>query len=189
MAFVLLSRAIKFLRQPSKAMGKERNSPPMQALHYLLAMLILYSVLRAMADAFFVLLVPDIDIVRFLIFMPPLHFLKALTATAANVLFFHSMAYVLGAKEPVGQSFKVVVYGLTPFWLLGWTPLIELGFIGLVFTVWTGYLMVKGAEKLLNLSPRKAILTWILSLFLLHMSLQLIEPYWPTPSPLYLTAP
>jgi hypothetical protein len=68
----------------------------------------------------------------------------------------HLFAYIFGAKKGYSNTYKAVVYSMTPSLLLGWIP-----FVGIIAAFWTWYLSMKGLSVLHEISMGRAFLITI----------------------------
>ncbi len=66
--------------------------------------------------------------------------------------FFHIFVYLLGGKEGFTNTYKAFAYASTPSSLLGWIP-----FIGIIFSLWSLYLEIKGISVLQNMGMGRAL--------------------------------
>ena len=41
-------------------------------------------------------------------------------------LWLHLLVYIVGGRKQIGQTFKALMYGATPYLLLGWIPIVDL---------------------------------------------------------------
>ncbi len=78
--------------------------------------------------------------------------LFGLIASFIAVGFFHIFVYLLGGKEGFSSTYKAFAYASTPSNLLGWIP-----YIGIIFSLWSLYLEVKGISMLQNMSMGRAL--------------------------------
>jgi hypothetical protein len=98
-------------------------------------------------------------------------------------LWQHLWAYVFGAKKGIEQTMKSVFYGTSPFFLLGWIPLVSI-----VSVIWSLVLHGIGIKRLHGIETGKAALAIIIAVlipliivaaFLLNalLSLMAFNPY------------
>ncbi|MBI2971661.1 MAG: YIP1 family protein [Candidatus Aenigmarchaeota archaeon] len=66
--------------------------------------------------------------------------------------FFHIFVMLLGGKEGYGATYRAFAYAATPTNLFGWIPL-----IGILFSLWSLYLNVKGLSILQHMSTGRAL--------------------------------
>lgn len=73
-------------------------------------------------------------------------------------LWMHIWVYIVGGRKGVMQTIKALMYGGTPYYLLGWIP-----FIGIIAVIWSIILYIIGIRQLHELSTGKAVLAVILT--------------------------
>jgi hypothetical protein len=73
----------------------------------------------------------------------------------------HLWAYILGARQGIMQTVRVVLYGSTPWLLFGWIP-----FIGFIFMLWSLVLGVIGIGELQELSSGKVVLAFVIAVLI-----------------------
>lgn len=74
-------------------------------------------------------------------------------------LWTHLWVYIMGGRNGVEQTMNVMMYGATPFLVLGWIPYVEC--IGLV---WTIAVQVIGIRQLHGMSTKRVIAACAISL-------------------------
>ncbi len=74
-------------------------------------------------------------------------------------LWFHLWAYVMGARNGLGQTMKTVFYANTPDYILGWIP-----FISVATNIWSLVLAGLGLTKLQKLTAGKAAVAVIIAI-------------------------
>lgn len=85
-------------------------------------------------------------------------------------LWMHLWVYVVGGRKGVWQTEKAVLYGVTPFLLIGWIPVIGPVLGGL----WSIVLQILGIRELHELSTAKAILALIIPFVIIFVIFILI---------------
>lgn len=76
-------------------------------------------------------------------------------------LWLHLWAYILGARMKLENTLKVVFYGNTPSYVLGWIPLLNV-----IATIWALVLYIMGLTRLQKLTTGKAILTLVIAILI-----------------------
>jgi hypothetical protein len=85
-------------------------------------------------------------------------------------LWLHLWVYVVGGRKEVWQTEKAVLYGTTPFLLIGWIPVIGLVLGGL----WSIILQILGIRELHEISTTKAILALVIPFVIIFIIFVLI---------------
>jgi hypothetical protein len=78
------------------------------------------------------------------------------------VLVFHGFARLFGGQGKYAESFKVLVYGMTPSSLFGWI-------VPIVFHIWSIVLWVKGFNRLHSLTTWKSIFVLLLGTIIIFI--------------------
>ena len=84
-------------------------------------------------------------------------FVGGLIAILGVSLLTHIWVHILGGRKGVGQTIKSMVYGSTPFLLLGW-----IHFVGIIFLIWSMVVSIIGIRQLHEISMRRAVAAFIL---------------------------
>ncbi len=74
-------------------------------------------------------------------------------------LWLHIWVYLVGGREGIEQTIKVVMYGATPSFLLGWIPI-----VGFIAGIWALIVEIIGIRQLQELSTGKAVLAVIIAI-------------------------
>ncbi len=76
-------------------------------------------------------------------------------------LWIHLWVYIVGGRNGVGQTIKAVMYGATPYCLLGWIPIVNF-----IAEIWMIIVAILGVRQLHELSTGKAVLAVILAIII-----------------------
>ena len=74
-------------------------------------------------------------------------------------VWLHIWAYLLGAKQKLENTIKIVLYGNTPSYVLGWIP-----FASTIGGIWSLILYVLGLNRLQKMSMGKAVGALVLAI-------------------------
>ncbi len=76
-------------------------------------------------------------------------------------LWIHLWVYIVGGRKGVGQTIKAVMYGATPYCLLGWIPIVNF-----IAEIWMIVVAILGVRQLHELSTGKAVLAVIIAIII-----------------------
>ncbi len=76
-------------------------------------------------------------------------------------LWIHLWVYIVGGRKGVGQTIKAVMYGATPYCLLGWIPIVNF-----IAEIWMIVVAILGVRQLHEISTGKAVLAVILAIII-----------------------
>lgn len=175
MALGILERIKGFLFNPSDTFNASRGDTIGDAFKYFVVILAIYAVLSAIlvAVAFSLfagmLSMFGVPAMPFGAAMGPLvgvgvfvaMIIGGIIAVLISGLWLHIWVYLVGGRNGVGQTINAVIYGQTPYLLLGWIPIIN--FIALL---WALIVEIIGVRQLQVLSTGKAVLAVILALLI-----------------------
>jgi len=80
-------------------------------------------------------------------------------------LWLHFLVYIVGGRKQIGQTLKALMYGATPYLLLGWIPVVNL-----VAGIWAIGIGIIGIRELHEISTQRAVfagLVWAISVGML----------------------
>lgn len=80
-------------------------------------------------------------------------------------LWLHLLIYVAGGRTQIDQTFQVLMYGATPYLLLGWIPLVN--FIAGIWALGIVFIGIRNRHKLSALRTVCAVLIWGISVGLI----------------------
>jgi len=78
-----------------------------------------------------------------------------------NSLWLHIWVYLMGGRKGLTQTFKALMYGATPFLMLGWIP-----FIGSFAKIWALIVKIIGIRQLHEISTGKAVAAVVLAIII-----------------------
>lgn len=76
-------------------------------------------------------------------------------------LWVHLWVYIVGGRKGVGQTIKAVMYGATPYCLLGWIPIVNI-----IAEIWMIIVAILGIRQLHEITTGKAVLAVILAILI-----------------------
>jgi len=182
MAVSLVDRMKGFLLAPGETFRKISDEEPAAVYKYLAAIVVIDAVLTALVSVIFFYNHPIkgiiessgvADVGSFAIFLV-LAFFILFIGSIVLALWTHIWVYAVGGRKGVMTTVKAVLYGLTPFMLIGWIP-----FVGWVIgIVWSFILTIIGIRELQGLSTGRAavgvILSYVIAIFLIFVFAMLI---------------
>ncbi|MEN6519437.1 MAG: YIP1 family protein [Methanospirillum sp.] len=74
-------------------------------------------------------------------------------------IILHIGVVVMGGHGGFMQTLKAAVYGLTPYYLLGWIPI-----IGFLAAIWGLVIEIFGIRELHDMTTGRAVIAWLISL-------------------------
>jgi len=77
-------------------------------------------------------------------------------------ILLHIGVVVMGGHGGFMQTFKAVVYGLTPYYLLGWIPI-----IGGLAGIWGLIVEIIGIRELHDMTTGRAVIAWLISIVII----------------------
>jgi hypothetical protein len=157
-----------FLFEPARTFREVKGEDLGESLTYLAVLTLVFAVLAAAATLLsvggmsgaFGIATGVFAVFAVFIFM----FIAVAVTTLIGTVWLHIWVYLVGGREGMGQTWKVVVYSMTPALLLGWIPL-----IGLIANLWAVVLEVIGIRELHGLSTARAVLAVVLPYILLFV--------------------
>jgi hypothetical protein len=87
-----------------------------------------------------------------------------------EAVWLHIFVYILGGRKGYIETLKTIGYGSTPFWLIGWIPIIG-WIIGLI---WSFILAILGVRELHEMSTGRAAGAVILALVVILIIIGLV---------------
>lgn len=185
----LIIKAKGFLLNPSETFRQTRDDEPYVLLTYFCALLLLNVILSALIEIIFgignmhlrtglssgaavpVMIIPMVMVCSFFL-------------TLFLAIWIHLWVYIFGGRKGIMQTFKAILYGDTPFLLLGWIPL-----IGYLFALWSLVLGILGIRELQELSIGKAILAVAAAIITILIPLALLIAWLMTSNMVFLPVP
>ena len=177
-----------FLMQPVESFRKVRGTSLGDAIKYFLILVIINVILTMIVDLVFasailstltetigqmgmgeVFLIETIGMVVLAIILIIL--MLVLLFVVAGWL--HLFVYLLGGRKGYAETAKALIFGSTPYMLIGWIPLIGL-FIG---GIWSLILGILGIRELHQVSTGRAAGAVIISAFILFIVVVLVAAW------------
>jgi hypothetical protein len=169
-----------FLLKPVETLQNSRGDDVVSGMVYFAVLLIFYGILSGIISAAGIMKTPipsmlnlglgvaDPVIVFFTVFFSVI--IAWLFLILVWGLWFHVFVYLVGGRKGVWNTEKAVIYGSTPFFLIGWIPIIGPVIGGL----WAIVLQILGIRELQEISTTKAILAMIIPVAIIFIILILI---------------
>lgn len=195
MVLSIVARVKGFLFSPSLTFDASKDDTLGDAFTYFLIILAIYAILAAIiVTVAFSLIARMLESFNLPLAMPlgaamgPVVgvalFITALIGGIIGVFvwgfWLHLWVFLLGGRNGVVQTLKAVIYGSTPYLILGWIPLINV-----ITVIWTLIVEVIGLRKLHGFSTGKAVLAMLLAIIvpaiLISMLILAFMPLMPGP--------
>ncbi|HEY9205323.1 MAG TPA: TIR domain-containing protein [Candidatus Methanoperedens sp.] len=153
-----------FLLEPSKTFDATKGENLKEAIKYYAVIAAIYSAILAILLALegtsfgsplMGLIGPGAGVAGAIIFFVLFMILAIIGAFIGGAV-LHIFVYIVGGRNGIAQTIKVVLYGSTPL-LLGWIPIISF-----IFAIWSLILGILGIRQLHELTTGKAILAVVL---------------------------
>lgn len=159
-------KASDFLKTPSKSFDSVKGEKLGEAFKFMLVVAIIFAVLNGIVaglmGTYTSMMLPGMGAV----FLPAviiggiiIGYIGVVIFSTIWGLWLHLWAYIFGARKGLEQTMKVVYYGNSPTYLLGWIPLISI-----VFTLWSLVLEVIGLKELQEMEKIKAAIAVIIAI-------------------------
>jgi len=177
-----------FLMQPVESFRKVRGTSLGDAITYFLIIVIINTILTVIVDlvfasailAMFTQVMVQMGMGEvFLMEMIGMVAVAIIMVIASLVLLFvfagwlHLFVYLLGGRKGYAETVKAMIFGSTPYMLIGWIPVIGL-FVG---GIWSLILEILGIRELHQVSPGRAAGAVVLSVFILALLIILIAAW------------
>ncbi|MDD5187005.1 MAG: YIP1 family protein [Methanoregula sp.] len=174
---------------PGETFRQTRDDDPYVLLTYFCALLMLNVILSALIETIFGIgnmqlrtgLLSGAAIPVMIITMV---MVCSLILTLFLAAWIHLWVYIFGGRKGIMQTFKAILYGDTPFLLLGWIPL-----IGNLFALWSLVLGILGICELQELSIGKAILAVAAAIITILIPLALLIAWLMSSNMVFLPVP
>jgi hypothetical protein len=167
----VIARAKGLLMNPVGTFQASRDDTAKTVFSYFGVLLVFNAILTAVISAITFTALGALGLYRgmmpafgmgFVVLMPVLVFVMILVFGTIFTLVFgawvHLWACILGGKNGIMQTMKVIVYGMTPSLAFGWIP-----GIGILFAIWSFILDILGIRELAGLSTERAALAMIIA--------------------------
>ncbi|OPX73643.1 MAG: Yip1 domain protein [Methanoregulaceae archaeon PtaU1.Bin059] len=177
-----------FLMQPVESFRKVRGTSLGDAITYFLIIVIINTILTVIVDlvfasailAMFTQVMVQMGMGEvFLMEMIGMVAVAIIMVIASLVLLFvfagwlHLFVYLLGGRKGYAETVKAMIFGSTPYMLIGWIPVIGL-FVG---GIWSLILEILGIRELHQVSTGRAAGAVVLSVFILALLIILIAAW------------
>jgi hypothetical protein len=176
----IIERIRGFLLKPVETFQKSRGDDVAPVMAYFAVLLIFYGILSAIISAAGIMMSPLPSMLKlgFGVADPVIVFITVLFSVIIAWLFLvlvwglwlHLFAYIVGARKGIMETEKAVIYGATPFLLLGWIPVIGM----IIGGIWAIILTIIGLRELHQVSTGKAVLAYVLALVVIFVIALLI---------------
>ncbi len=159
MAKTFLETVKAFLKEPKNAFESEKKTSEKDAILYGLKGMTIFAIFYAIMNIV-ASLITGTSFLLILLFAVIIPFITVV-GQLLSALWLHLWAYIFGARQGVRNTIKVVFFGNTPTYLIGWIPLVNLA-----AAVWSLVLYCKGLTQLQKLSRGKAIAAVLISVII-----------------------
>jgi hypothetical protein len=169
-----------FLLKPVETFQKSGGDDVVPVMAYFAVLLVFYGILSGIISAAGIMKnpLPSMMKLGFGVADPVIVFITVFFSVIIAGLFLiliwglwlHLFAYITGARKGIMQTEKAVIYGSTPFLLLGWIPVIGL----LIGGIWAIVLTIIGLREMHGITTGKAVLAYVLALAIIFIILILI---------------
>ena len=169
-----------FLLQPVETFQKARGDDAAPVMAYFVVLLIFYGLLSAIVSAAGIMMNPVPSMLKLgsgagdpvTVFFTVLFsvIIAWLFLVLIWGLWLHLFAYIMGARKGIMETEKAVIYGGTPFLILGWIPVIGM----IIGGIWAIILTIIGLRELHQITTGKAVLAYVLALGVIFVILLLI---------------
>jgi hypothetical protein len=164
-------KAIDFLIKPSKNFDSIKRYRLGEAFKFMLAVSIVVAVLNGIVGtltSYYIQPMLGLSLAYPAELMPVMIVTNIIVSYIIIVIFLtiwslwqHLWAYIFGAKGGIEQTMKSVFYGTSPFFLLGWIPLVSI-----LSMIWSLVLHGIGIKRLHGIETGKAALAIIIAVLI-----------------------
>lgn len=166
-----LEKVKGFLFHPSESFRKVKGEGLKETIKYFVPLSFIYTLIFAgifavifsVVGGIMSLFLPDqlsgflTGMQGFFLMLIPLLFVFMLISLFLSAFLggvvLHIMVLLLGGSRGIKETIKVVMYSMTPFFLLGWIPIVNF-----LAGIWALIVEVKGLEEIQELSTGRAIM-------------------------------
>jgi hypothetical protein len=171
------AKIVGFLFHPAESFREVKDEEINPTLQYFGVIAFFYSVLFTIVTTLQLIpmhplvtmfgVSPQGGVIDVFLFVLTLIILFAMTFIGAFLFgaWLHLFAWLLGGKKGMWQTEKSVFYGLTPFLILGWIPVIG----GIIGGIWSIVLGIMGLKELQGISTGRAVVAVILAIVILFI--------------------
>ena len=150
-----LKKIESIIKTPVKFFNQAKNEKNLKDAFFYYGLLSLVSMFGFSAVYFFayssLMAIPSQD------FNPITNYFLSLISIFISTFIIHLFVRLLKGKGRYVDTFKAYAYGSTPSLLLGWVPV-----IGIVFGLWSIYLIIKGLSIMHKMSMLKALVALLM---------------------------
>jgi hypothetical protein len=167
----LIDKVVGILLHPVETFRRLRDEPVSNAFVDYGILLVIYAVISSLISWVGISLIPSLEpfgrdfgfmtaaSLRFLVFGTVVLFILSLLIGGAIL---HLFVYGVGGRKGVEQTLKAVMYGSTPFFILGWIPI--LGFLAVLYAL---VLEILAVRELHEISTGRAAIAVLLPFLIL----------------------
>jgi len=176
----IIERIRGFLLKPVETFRNSRGDDVAPVMAYFVVLLIFFGLLSAIVSAIGVMKnpLPSMLNLGFGMADPVVIFFTVLFSVIIAWFFLtliwgvwlHLFAYIAGARKGILETEKAVIYGATPFLLLGWIPVIGMILGG----IWSIILTIIGLREMHQISTGRAVLAYVLAIIIIFVIMILI---------------
>jgi hypothetical protein len=166
MTLSLIEKISGFILRPVETFREVRNETFGDAATYFVILLIINAVLSGIVGFFGLRSagMPGSDIataggIGAMIAVLIAAIIAGIIGLIIGAILLHIGVIVMGGSGGFMQTFKATVYGLTPYYLLGWIPV-----IGALAGIWGLVVEIFGIRELHDMTTGRAVIAWVISL-------------------------
>jgi hypothetical protein len=169
MALSLTDKIVGFITRPVETFRSVRDETFGDAVIYFIVLLIVNAVLSAIVGflGFSAMAMPGSAIagaggVGTMIAAFIAAVIGGIVGLIISAILLHIGVVIMGGRGGFVQTFKASVYGLTPYYLLGWIPI-----IGVLAGIWGLVIEIFGIRELHDMTTGRAVIAWLISLVII----------------------
>ena len=171
------AKIVGFLFHPAESFRKVKDEDISPTLRYFGVIAFFYSLLFTIVTTLQLIpqhplvtmfgVSPQGGVIDIFLFVLTIILLFAMTFIVAFLFgaWLHLFAWLLGGRKGLWQTEKTTFYGLTPFLIIGWIPVIG----GVIGGIWSIVLEIIGLKELQGISTAKAVISVILAIVILFI--------------------
>jgi hypothetical protein len=171
------AKIVGFLFHPAESFRKVKDEEVSPTLRYFGVIAFFYSLLFTIVTTLQLIpqhplvtmfgVSPQGGVIDIFLFVLTIIILFAMTFIIAFLFgaWLHLFAWLLGGRKGLWQTEKSNFYGLTPFLIIGWIPVIG----GIIGGIWSIVLEIIGLKELQGMSTAKAVISVILAIVILFI--------------------
>ena len=159
-------KAIDFLKSPEKSFDSVKGKKIGEAFKFVLIVALIFAVLNGVVaglmGSYTTMLVGTAILPLIVISVIVVSYIGIIIFLTIWGLWLHFWAYIFGARRGLEQTIKAVYYGNSPWFLLGWIPVISI-----IFLIWSLVLHGIGLKKLQGMNTGKAVSALVIAIIIL----------------------